>query len=142
MSEDSLEKVRFFDADVGYENLWAAKSTDDLYVIKSVPYFVYDISVDDVVRVARDETDDVLCFVEVITHSKHTTIRARPKEFTLDQPQGEELISAIKGFGAVIEALPPRLIAVDIPNCEAVAPLTRFLTEKQIPWEWADRAPC
>jgi hypothetical protein len=142
MPQPELEKVRFFDADVGYENLWAEKRDADLYVIKSIPYFIYDISVEDVVRVAKDEADQTLCFSELVTHSEHSTIRVRPKDFTLDQQEGEELLRKIKSFGAVTETLPPRLVAVDIPSCGDVEPLTRFLTESHIPWEWADKAPC
>ena len=142
MPQPNLEKIRFYDADVGYENLWAERDDAGLYLIKSVPYFIYDISVDDLVRVEPDENDHVLCFREVIAHSKHTTIRVRPKEYTLSEPQGESLLRRLKSFGAVIETLPPRLIAVDIPTCEGVEPITRFLTEIAVPWEWADKAPC
>lgn len=142
MSEVQLEKIRFFDADVGYENLWAEKKADDLYTIKSIPYFIYDISVDDVIRVAKDETDQILCFLETVSHSQHTTIRVRPKEYTLSDPQGKLLLDRLRGFGVVVETLPPRLVAVDIPDCASVETLTKFSTETSVPWEWADKAPC
>jgi len=142
MPEARLEKIRFFDSVIGYENLWAEKSGADLYVIKSVPYFIYDISVDDIVRVETDNNDEVLCFSETIAHSNHATIRVRPKEYTLSEPQGVSLLEKLKGFGVFVETLPPRLVAIDIPDCAHVEPLTRFLTEISVPWEWADKASC
>lgn len=60
MSESALIKVRFYDPDVGYENLWTEKSGEDLYVIQSIRYFIYDISVGDVVRAEAVENGSVL----------------------------------------------------------------------------------
>jgi hypothetical protein len=95
-----------------------------------------------VVRVAEHESDRVLIFSETISHSCHTTIRVRPKDFIISDPQGESLLDKLKGFNVAFETLPPRLIAVDIPSCAQVEPLTRLLSESAVPWEWADKAPC
>jgi hypothetical protein len=139
MPETELQKMRFYDPDVGYENLWAEKDEEGHYVIKSVPYFIYDISVGDRVRASEDNADRVLSFLERISHSGHTTIRVRPATFTLEQAEGESLLQSLKSFGAVVETLPPRLVAVDIPNKAHVESITEFLTSRSIPWEWADR---
>jgi hypothetical protein len=66
MANPKLCKIRFYDADVGYENLWAEKSAhqNDAYVIKSIPYFIYEISVDDVVKAITDEEDGVLSYAD------------------------------------------------------------------------------
>lgn len=137
MGGRELPKIRFYDADVGYENLRAEKKSGDLYVIKSIPYFIYNISVDDIVRVHRDETDRTLCFSEVIEPSPHKTIRVRTTEFTLDDQRGEALLDTIEGFGCDLETLPPRLIAVDLPSESVAKAVTEFLTRGSFRWEWA-----
>lgn len=138
MLDTQLQKISFYDPDVGYENLLAEEDEAGLYVIKSIPYFIYGISVGDTVR-ASNNTDQVLSFLERVSHSGHTTIRVRPESFTLSDKEGETLLQSLKSFGAVVETLPPRLVAVDIPDNVQVQPITEFLTSRSIPWEWADR---
>ena len=137
MGRRELPKIRFYDADVGYENLRAEKKNEDLYVIKSIPYFIYNISIDDVVRVHRDETDHVLCFSELVEPSSHKTIRVRTTDFTLDDERGDALLDAIEDFGCDLETLPPRLIAVDLPSESVAKAVTEFLTRSSFRWEWA-----
>jgi hypothetical protein len=138
MPEEQLQKIRFYDPDVGYENLWAEKDAAGLYVIKSVPYFVYDISVGDTVRASENNTDQVLSFSERVSHSGHTTVRVRPETFTLSDEDGKALLKSLRSFGAVVETLPPRLVAVDIPDKVQARSITDYLTSRSIPWEWAD----
>ena len=139
IDEEHLHKIRFFDADVGHENLWADEKEEGLYLIKSIPYFVYNISVDDVIRAQWNKEDEILTFSEVVMHSEHTTIRVRLKSFTLDDDKAEVLLNKLEDFGAMVETLPPRLIAVDIPNPKHVDGIITFLTNDSIPWEWADK---
>lgn len=137
MEDKTLVKVQFFDQDVGYENLWAEAIGENLYEIKSIPYFVYDISVGDVVR-AKPNAGQVLAFIEVVQQSSHKTIRVRPKNFTLDDEQGRSLQGQLEILGGVIETLPPRLIAVDIPPEVPLEPIEEFLRKSSIPWERAN----
>lgn len=141
MNEQDLYKIRFYDADVGYENLWAERAVDhnDAYVIKSVPYFIYEISVDDLVKAREDETDNVLSYIETLRHSSHRTIRVRPKTFTLDQELGKKLIRELEKLGCITEELPPRLVAIDVPDEKTAISVSSFLTQESLPWEWADR---
>jgi len=131
-------KIRFYDPDVGYENLKAEKDGEGLFVIKSIPYFIYNISVDDVVRAYDDPTDNVLCFSETVRHSAHKTIRVRPTDFTLEENRGEALLDKLESFGCTLETLPPRLIAVDLPDEATEKPVIEYLTSNSIRWEWAD----
>jgi len=141
MSNPNLYKIRFYDADVGYENLWAEKSShqNDAYVIKSIPYFIYEISVDDVVKAITDEEDGVLSYAETLHHSPRRTIRVRPDSFTLEEERGQELIRQLEAFGCQTEELAPHLIAVDVPEENTAVSVSSFLIREKLPWEWADR---
>jgi len=123
---------------VGYENLLAEPTGEGLFVIKSIPYFIYNISIDDVVRAYEDETDEVLCFSETVRHSAHKTIRVRVTDYTVEDDRGEALLDKLESFGCTIETLPPRLIAVDLPDEDTEKPVVKFLTNNSIRWEWAD----
>jgi Domain of unknown function (DUF4265) len=136
VEQSSLYKIKFYDKDVGYENLWAEKLEDGLYNIQSIPYFIYNLSVDDIVRAQPD--DNELLFVEVVKHSDHKTIRVRPKTFTLDDKEGTTLINDLEKLGCIVETLPPRVIAVDIPPHVPAGAISKYLIARSIPWEWAD----
>ena len=118
---------------MGYENLWAEKNNDGFYTIKSIPYFIYDVSVEDAVKVADGETEGALIFLETISHSIHSTIRVRPSNFALSDPQGDSLLAKLRSFGVDLEILPPHLITVDRSDCDHIDPVTHFLTENSIP---------
>jgi len=79
---DDLVKAQFYDKDVGYENLWAAPLGDNLYRLESIPFFIYGISLHDVVLGLPNE-EGILVFSELIKPSGNKTLRARPKQFTV-----------------------------------------------------------
>jgi hypothetical protein len=136
--EDNLVKVRFFDKDVGYENLWAEPIGGDLYRIESIPFFVYNISVGDVVRALHE--DDALVFSGLVDHSAHTTLRARFELWEVGSTEAEEFMDRLEASGAVIETHPPRLVAIDIPEPALVKQITELLSESGIRWDWADKS--
>ena len=139
MDGSPLRKVQFFDADIGYENLWAEESGAGLYVIQSIPFFIYDISVGDTVRVEESAPNGGLSYVATVSRSTHTTVRVRLSEFTVDDEVAKALISEIVRLAGAVECLPPRIIAIDVADTSNVERIVRFLTDKSLRWEWADR---
>lgn len=139
MDGSPLKKVQFFDADIGYENLWAEESGVGLYVIQSIPFFIYDISVGDTVRVEETAPNEGLSFVETVSRSTHTTIRVRLSDFNVDDEETTTLISGIVRLAGTVECLPPRVIAIDVAETSDVERIAEFLTAKSLRWEWADR---
>ncbi len=49
MEDVKSVKVQFYDPVVGYENIWATPLGDGTYRLENPPFFVYDVSFDDVV---------------------------------------------------------------------------------------------
>ena len=135
-------KVQFYEADVGYENIWASPSDDAAYVIESIPFFVYNVSLKDVVLThpSEDERPDLVSFERVLKKSGHKTIRARPNQFNLSDTKGGQLLAAIDKTGCKFETRPPRLIAIDVPSNTVLDRITAFLTNARVPWELADPA--
>jgi hypothetical protein len=137
----SFVKVQFYEPDVGYENIWASVSdAPDAYVIESVPFFVYDISLKDVVLTKPHGETGVISFERIVSKSGHKTVRARPDQFTLNDPEGRDLLSKIRSAGCEYETLPPHLVAIDAPSDSALANIIGILTNATIPWEYADPA--
>lgn len=135
--EDDLVKIQFYDPDVGYENLWASPLEGDLYCIESVPYFVYGVSLRDVVR-ARPDQEGKLQFLEVVRASPNRTLRVRPEKFVLNDERGKDILKRLEDFGCRTEVLEPRLIAVNVPSDTDLRRVTDYLTSGGIPWEYAN----
>jgi Domain of unknown function (DUF4265) len=135
--DTKLVKVQFYEPDIGYENLWASPLGSDLYSIQSLPYFVYGISLHDVVR-ARPDPEGRLQFLEVAKASSNRALRARPNTFALTDKEGRALISSLRELGCATDSLPPRLIAVSVPMTVDLTVVTDFLTSNGVPWEYAN----
>jgi Domain of unknown function (DUF4265) len=136
-SEKEWVKIQFYDPDVGYENLWACPLDGDLYRIESGPYFIYGVSLHDVVR-ARPDQEGWLQFLEVTRASANRTLRIRPETFALADEQGKDTLKRLQAFGCKTEVLEPRLIAVNVPSDADLSEITDYLAAYGIPWEYAN----
>ena len=137
ISSSEMVKVQFYDSDVGYENLWATPITGDQYRLENVPFFIYGVSLNDIVQ-ALPNPEGRLQFIKVVERSGSRTIRVRPDQFTIDQKNGNELVRRLEALGCRIEVKMPRLIAVDVPKEVQVENVTGFLASDGIPWEYAN----
>lgn len=71
MNKEKFVKVQFYDADVGYENLWADDLGKNRYRIESIPFFIYGVSRNDVVTASPDPQGK-LQFKKVVKRSGNT----------------------------------------------------------------------
>lgn len=134
---EELIKIQFYDSDVGYENLWAADLGNGFYRIESVPFFIYGISVGDIVS-AKLDADRRLEFEAVQSTSKNRTLRARPEEFNVSDQQCKDLTRELDSLGCTTETLKPRIIAISVPPGINLQVVTNILTSAGIAWEYAN----
>lgn len=134
---EDLTKVQFYDPDVGYENLWATDIGNGLYRIESVPFFVYGISVGDIVS-AKPDADGRLEFVAVESTSKNRTLRARAEGFAVTDQKGKNLTEKLDSLGCKTETLKPRVIAISVPPEVNLQAVTSLLNSEGINWEYAN----
>lgn len=135
-NRQSLEKVQFYDPDVGYENLWATRMNDRRYRIESIPFFIYGISVGDVITATPDK-EGRLQFRRVVKRSGHRTLRARSDSFVRSAVYRKKVIGALKKLGSEIEVLGPRLLAIDVSPAVDLEAVTDFLTnDSNVSWEY------
>lgn len=134
---EELTKIQFYDPDVGYENLWAANMGNGFYRIESVPFFVYGISVGDVVS-ATPDSDGRLTFEAVKHSSNNRTLRARAEGFVVTDQKCKDLTKELNSLGCTTETLKPRVIAISVPPEVNLQAVTKVLTSGGIPWEYAN----
>lgn len=104
------------------ENLWAMAVDEKSYQIDSIPYYVRNISVGDIVAVKA--LDDILWYDKTICQSCHSTIRV----LLNDENDSINLRKVISDAGCHSEVSNlPCLIAVDVPDCSSAERVAALL---------------
>jgi hypothetical protein len=109
------------------ETMWVEALGDDRYRIDNIPFFVKPLAIDDIVRGQRSESDSTSEFVwfsERLQWSGRSTVRV------ITFSDEDEILTTLKDMGCSFERLHP-IIAVDIPDGEAIGQAHAFLLVKQ-----------
>ncbi len=138
MPQKKLVKIKFYDPDVGYENLWAVPVSKDRYRIESIPFFVYDISTGDVVAASPDAQGQ-LQFSKVVERSGNKTLRARSDNLLKSSTYRKKVIAELKKLSCEVEELRCKVLAIDVPANGNLRAVTNYLTnEAKIDWEYGN----
>jgi hypothetical protein len=136
--EKELVKVQFYDPDIGYENLWATELEKGRYRIESIPFFIYDISRDDIIAASPDD-DGKLKFGRVLKPSGNRTLRARSEDFVEDTRLRRKITATLKKHGCDVEELRSRLLAIHVPHSVELRTITEYLTnDARVQWEYGN----
>jgi uncharacterized protein DUF4265 len=126
------------------EWIWAEPIGASRYRVESSPFFAYGLSHGDVVF-ASDSAD--LPRVDAVERkSGHRTIRfALDADWDTDRPEIRLLVEELGALGCHAEALPPKIVAVDLPGevdeLTVVRRLQTAVGDGLLIWEWADPRP-
>lgn len=105
------------------EQLWARQLGADTFEICCIPFFVYDVSLGDIVK-----TDARYDFVRVIEPSGRLVFRVWFGEtFVPRQGVAEDLV----GMGALLEWSSANLLAVDAANSSTARELADYLEDQE-----------
>ena len=134
-SSDGLIKVKFYDPVVGYENIWALPIAADKYRIENIPFFIYDLSLGDVVEATNDENGD-LCFRKVLERSENRTLRARSDSLISNPDLGLRIARDLEDLKCKVEIHRDRLLAISVPPTLNITVITDYLTGMVLDWEY------
>ena len=107
-----MVKLRIADGE-STETVWAVPLTENTFVLRNLPFFVYGYAFDDVVY-AEKASDEFPTAVRVVTRSGHSTYRVFLTGATTsieDVPNWQ----ALREIGCTFERGTENLYAVDIP---------------------------
>lgn len=135
MGDVGSVKVQFYDPVVGYENIWAMPLGDGTYRLENPPFFVYDVSLDDVVSAMPNE-DGLPQFLTVVKRSGNRTLRARSKVLIGDSARRSDIGNHLRNMGCVVEEHRERLLAINVPQDVDLAMVTSYLTQSGLGWEY------
>lgn len=120
-----------------WEHLWARAVGADLYLIDNTPFFVYGISLGDLVKAAPES--GLLVYQHTVKRSLHSTLRV----MLFRKDQVDQLRERLASLGCATELSHiPGLVAVDVPP-EVTFPLVRALLdegEEKGDWEYEESA--
>lgn len=139
VQEKPLVTVQFYDPETGYENIWALPLGDGTYRLENPPFFIYDISLSDVVAALPDE-EGVLQFLSVVRHSGNRTVRARSDDSLKDPGFRSTLLANLRGFGCQTEEHRDTLLSINVPPEIEINKVTSYLTASGLSWEYGSPA--
>jgi uncharacterized protein DUF4265 len=121
------------------EWLWAEPLGSERFRVESTPFFAYGLSHGDVVRGRED--GETARFSEVERKSGHRTLRVA-LDLDLERPQVQRFLDDLLALGCTYEAMPPKIVALDVPpEVEVSEVVSRLQTQRRdgmLVWEWAD----
>lgn len=126
------------------EWLWAEPLGSDRYRVESSPFFAYGISHGDVV--VAPEGGEMPRVSAIERKCGHRTLRlALDDRWTLEQREIRLFLDDLLGLGCTFEAMPPKIVALDVPpEVDVVAAVERLqmqVNDGVLVWEWADPRP-
>jgi hypothetical protein len=128
-------KVQFYDQETGYENIWALPLGDGTYCLENPPFFIYDISLHDIVAAVPDE-NGVLQFLSIVARSGNKTLRAR-SDALLQSPMFRSQVKAeLLTMGCCVEEHRHRLLSISVPSSTDMAKVIDYLTTNRLSWEY------
>ncbi len=126
------------------EWLWAEPLGSCRFRVESTPFFAYGLSHGDVVLGA--EAGEMPRLEAVERKGGHRTLRvALDADWELERPEIAKFLDELLGLGCTYEAMPPKIVALDVPGeVEVGAVIARLQTQFRdgvLVWEWADPRP-
>ena len=134
-NQEPMVKIQFYDKIIGYENLWAAAIGGRLFKIESIPFFIYDIAVGDLVEADPNDQGE-LTFTKKSSESGNTTIRARSDTLVDDPHLRNITIGEIEGMGCKVEIHRNRLLAICVPADVPMTHVRNALNRMHLDWEF------
>ena len=119
------------------ESLWAERIGANLYRLRNVPFYLYGVSEQDIVR--AEETDGQLLVSAIVDRGGHSTYRIfLPEQTSEEQFSGDWV--PLHELGCTYERATRRLIAVDVPPHADVYAVYEALElgEKDRRWEFEE----
>jgi len=97
----------------GGESMWAVELGGDIYEIRNVPFYAYDLNYGDVVRATPDTSDLIPEVREVLRRSGHNTLRLFFKK-SVAESHSLELLATLRPLGVSYEGLNSFYFALDL----------------------------
>lgn len=125
------------------EWLWAEPLGSDRYRLESTPFFAYGLSHGDVVGA---HPGDLPRLAEVERKGGHRTLRlALDAGWDLERAEILRFLADLQEAGCTYEAMPPQLVALDVPpEVDVGGVIARLQVQRRdgvLVWEWADPRP-
>lgn len=111
---------------VSSEGIWARKLNDGSYEVDSIPFYVNDLSVGDIIAAA--DAEGRLMFANIIHKSTNNTLRV----FLLDSlPEyTSQLKTKLRNLGAEIESFDERYFSVNLPQGISLSKIEELLSSE------------
>lgn len=120
----------------GSESLWVESLGHGRYRVRNSPFYVFDLSNEDIVR-GREE-DGSVKFEQVLIRGGHSTYRLRLLDHSIDSSEFSEYWHPLEKLGCSFEQGP--VLSVDVPSNANICKVYNLLEagEKACVWEFEE----
>jgi hypothetical protein len=116
------------------ETLWAERIDQRRFRLRNVPFFVFGVSVEDVV-LAQTSEDGVIEFEAVLIHSGHSTYRIMARAASSPEVLQQKW-QGLEQLGCTYEQGPGSLRAVDVPPSADIYEVYKLLEQGEHEGVW------
>jgi Domain of unknown function (DUF4265) len=112
----SVRVVVYFESEEGgpsSETFWARKVADDVFVLRNVPFFAYDLNFGDAVRADREGLEIGLTVRDVVRRAGYQTLRIFFED-SCDVETQNRVTETLESMDASSERADARLVAVSV----------------------------
>jgi hypothetical protein len=115
---------------IGGESMWAVDLGEDLYELRNVPFYAYDLNFGDVVRATADSSELKPEVRSVERRSGNRTLRVFFKK-SVEKPRTLKLLESLKPLLVSFEGVSEFYFALDLEPESDIAEVRRVLDEWQ-----------
>ena len=119
------------DGPYGNERMWATSLGNNLYRIDNHPFYVYDVSWQDVVEAIEPSEDKHPVFQKVVTKSGNRTIR-------IICDKDHEALKTLNKKKCFYEGASDTFFSVNIPSSVDIKKVVSHLESSEVQWEYGD----
>lgn len=110
-----------------------------MYRLENPPFFIYDISLNDVVSAVPDQ-GGILQFLSVVGRSGNRTVRARSDDLLKDPSFRSAVFAHLHSVGCQTEEHRDTLLSINVPPKVDIKEVTSYLTASGLSWEYGSPA--
>lgn len=127
---DEISAILVLDGGRDVENIWLRKKKGNLYQVRNIPFWAYNMSLDDIVEAEPDEDGEGLFIKRVVEKSGNKTVRvAFQGKQGVESAEGVKFRDYLKKRKLQYEIFEPQMFGINVPSEEEYNLLSDRLDE-------------
>lgn len=120
------------------ETLWAHSLGEGCYRLANLPFYAYDLSLDDIIKAPIDESTGLPTFEKILNKSGNRTLRVILDPPAVAGEKSHQVLEDLIKIGCSVERASLTYAAINVPVEVALGSVVTLLNNALVKWERAD----